>query len=276
MPGPSPCTARFPSTAIRIGPSPTFAPAPPLTCTFQARLPRRLLFKNEAYRYVLSCARRDSSRSGHRPAAAFDDRQHAHRTRETAGGRHLRARLRRHPAHRRGSLGAALAGFHVSRRPGAARLFALVTAAGATIGYVVCAHGTAVRDRDVEAHLSTGAGRVISVADVTRHDLLAAVQKADPAGSYAMAVRRFPGIPALAVDTSRPSPADSARHRDSHPTAYWCARLMPPVRCPLPLPGRFSTARPSTGWTADQCQCSLRLRCPPFPAWAAPARWPTF
>ncbi|GAA2574450.1 hypothetical protein GCM10010435_57430 [Winogradskya consettensis] len=104
---------------------------------------------------------------------------------------------------RRGRLGAALAGYHLSRRPGAARLFALVTAAVAIAGYAACANGTAARDREVQAGLGTGADRVLTVADVTRRQLLTAVRTADPSGAYAMAVMSFPDTPALAVDTTR-------------------------------------------------------------------------
>lgn len=108
---------------------------------------------------------------------------------------------------RDGRLGAALAAFQVSRRPGGARLFALLTAAVAVIGYAACAVDVGSRGRAVQAGIGIGAARVVSVGPVSRQGLLAAVRAADPSGTYAMAAVRLPaekGRPGvLAVDTSR-------------------------------------------------------------------------
>ncbi|GAA0496230.1 hypothetical protein Ade02nite_17470 [Paractinoplanes deccanensis] len=108
---------------------------------------------------------------------------------------------------RGGRLGAALAGFQLSRRPGAARLFALLTAAVAVIGYASAAVDVAARGRTVQAEVGTGAYRVLSVAATGRQNLLHAVRTADPSGAYAMAAVRLstdPGRPTmLAVDTTR-------------------------------------------------------------------------
>ncbi|MFF5081532.1 ABC transporter permease [Actinoplanes sp. NPDC000266] len=108
---------------------------------------------------------------------------------------------------RTGRLGAALAGFQLSRRPGAARLFALLTAAVAVVGYASAAVDVAARGRTLEAEVGTGATRVLSVAATGRQNLLNAVRAVDPSGAYAMAAVRLsndPGRPALlAVDTTR-------------------------------------------------------------------------
>ena len=108
---------------------------------------------------------------------------------------------------RRGRLGWALAGFQLSRRPGAARLFALLAAAVAVVGYAACAIDVGGQVRVQQAELGTGAARVLTVGPVGRQQLLSAVRAADPAGAYAMAVVQLPAeatAPAgLAVDTTR-------------------------------------------------------------------------
>ncbi len=108
----------------------------------------------------------------------------------------------------RGRVGAALAGFQLTRRPGAARLFTLLVAAVAVAGYAACAVDVAARGRAVTAAVGTGADRVVGVTGVTRAQLLAATRAVDPDGAYAMAVARLPagaaGAPTgLAVDTTR-------------------------------------------------------------------------
>ena len=107
---------------------------------------------------------------------------------------------------RQGRLGVALAGFQLSRRPGAARLFALLVAAVAIVGYAASAVDVAARGREVQAGLGTGADRVVAVAPVGRQQLLTAVRAVDPRGEFAMAVVKLPtsgGEPAtLAVDTA--------------------------------------------------------------------------
>jgi putative ABC transport system permease protein len=127
---------------------------------------------------------------------------------------------------RRGRLGVALAGFQLSRRAGAARLFALLVAAVAVAGYATCAIDVATRQRTVQAGLGTGADRVISVERTGRQQLLTAVRAVDPRGEYAMAAVKLQNSPAepvgFAVDTTRlgavaywpdgaPSPAAVAR-----------------------------------------------------------------
>jgi putative ABC transport system permease protein len=109
---------------------------------------------------------------------------------------------------RRGRLGVALAGFQLSRRPGAARLFALLVAGVAVAGYATCAVDVAAQGRVTESQLGTGANRVISVVEVPRQQLLAAARAVDPDGKFAMAVVQMPGGSAdepagLAVDSTR-------------------------------------------------------------------------
>jgi hypothetical protein len=137
---------------------------------------------------------------------------------------------------RRGRLSAALAGYQLSRRPGAVRLFALITAAVAVTGYAAAAVDVAARGRAEQAGVGTGAARVVSVGPVSRRGLLAAVHEVDPDGRYAMAAVRLPagttGQRVLAVDTRRlgavatwggtgPGPAEAtARLRPAEPSPY--------------------------------------------------------
>ncbi|MET8148769.1 FtsX-like permease family protein [Actinoplanes sp. NPDC049668] len=143
---------------------------------------------------------------------------------------------------RAGRLGPALAGFQLSRRAGAQRLFALLVATVAVAGYAACAVDVASRGRDVQAGLGTGAERVLSVGPVHRSRLLHAVSQVDPQGRFAMAVARLPqssagDVPGLAVDTSRLATV-----------AYWpgggpgarevAARLHPAAADPVVLDGQ--------------------------------------
>jgi FtsX-like permease family protein len=146
---------------------------------------------------------------------------------------------------RRDRLGLALAGFQLSRRPGAARLFALLVATVAVAGYAGCAADVAAQGRVVQARLGTGAARVVEVAPVDRSQLLSAVRAVDPAGRYAMAVVRQkttrPTDPVgLAVDSSRLAT-----------TAFWlegatdpaevARKLRPPAPAPMLIPGQDLT-----------------------------------
>lgn len=109
---------------------------------------------------------------------------------------------------RRGRLGVALAGFQLSRRPGAARLFTLLVAAVATAGYAASAVDVAAQGRAVASGLGNGADRVVAVESVSRAQLLTAVRTVDPDGDFAMAAVQMTGggpqePPGLALDTSR-------------------------------------------------------------------------
>ncbi|MCY1141104.1 ABC transporter permease [Actinoplanes sp. Pm04-4] len=133
---------------------------------------------------------------------------------------------------RRGRLGVALAGLQLSRRPGAVRLFALLTAAVAVIGYAAAAVDVASTGRTAEATLGTGATRVLQLGQTGRQNLLAAVRAADPEGKFAMAAVKLPSDPGapttIGVDTTRldavaawPStgPAAGEIARQLHPAA---------------------------------------------------------
>nr|WP_236202881.1 FtsX-like permease family protein [Actinoplanes lichenicola] len=108
---------------------------------------------------------------------------------------------------RRGRVGLALAALQISRRPGAVRLFALITAAVAVVGYAASAVDVAARGRVAESTIGTGAARVLEVGPTGRQNLLAAVRAVDPSGTFAMAAMRLPRDPGqpsvVAVDTSR-------------------------------------------------------------------------
>jgi putative ABC transport system permease protein len=108
----------------------------------------------------------------------------------------------------RGNVGVALAGLQLSRRPGAQRLFALLVATVAVVGYAACAVDVADGGRQVQAGVGVGAARVLDVNATFRSQLLSAVRAVDPQGRYAMAVVHLPSSahnesPALAVDSTR-------------------------------------------------------------------------
>ncbi|WP_433307265.1 FtsX-like permease family protein [Actinoplanes sp. CA-030573] len=141
-----------------------------------------------------------------------------------------------------GRLATALAAFQVSRRPGGARLFALLTAAIAVVGYAAGAVDVGARGREVQAGVGIGAARVVSVGSVSRQGLLAAVRAADPAGAYAMAAVRLPAErgrpPVLAIDTAR---AAKVAEWGGYDPARVAPVLRPPAGRPVPLRGgRFT------------------------------------
>ncbi|MET0415360.1 MAG: FtsX-like permease family protein [Actinoplanes sp.] len=107
----------------------------------------------------------------------------------------------------RGRLGLALSGLHLSRRPGGARLLALLVAAVAVASYAASAVDVAAHGRQTQAALGVGADRVLTVDPVPAPQLLAAVRQADPDGRWAMAAVRLPdsdgSAPVLALDTTR-------------------------------------------------------------------------
>jgi hypothetical protein len=139
---------------------------------------------------------------------------------------------------RDGRLSSALAAFQLSRRPGAARLFALLTAAVAVIGYAACAVDVGIRVRTVQAGIGTGASRVVSVGPISRQGLLAAVRATDPDGAFALAAVRLPaskGRPTvLGVDTTRA--AGIAEWGGSGPSRLESA-LHPPAAEPVVVHG---------------------------------------
>jgi putative ABC transport system permease protein len=145
---------------------------------------------------------------------------------------------------RRGRTATALAALHLARRPGAQRLLVVLVAAVAMLGFAAAAVDVATQSRAVRAQVGTGASRVLSVAPVTRDQLLHAVRAADPDGRFAMAVATVPGgapgeAPRLAVDATRLAtvaswPAAAA----PLPAAQVAARLHPPAPAPVVLRGQ--------------------------------------
>lgn len=112
-----------------------------------------------------------------------------------------------HRALERGRLGPGLTWLLLSRRTATGRIFALLVAAVAVSTYMVAASDVAAHDRRTQADLGTGADRVLSVDAISRGQLLAAVNRADPHAEFAMAAVEIPqrpdAPPVLAVDTSR-------------------------------------------------------------------------
>jgi putative ABC transport system permease protein len=144
-----------------------------------------------------------------------------------------------------GRLGLALAGFQLSRRPGAQRLFALIVATVAVAGYAAAAIDVAARGRAVSSGLGVGAPRVLDIQRAYRNQLLHAVRTIDPDGQFAMAVSRLPNSAAaeplgLAVDTSRL--ATVATWPDGgRSAAAVAARLHPPTAEPIIFGGQDVT-----------------------------------
>ncbi|WP_030438924.1 FtsX-like permease family protein [Actinoplanes subtropicus] len=137
---------------------------------------------------------------------------------------------------RAGRLGPALAGFQLSRHPGAQRLFALLVATVAVAGYAACAIDVAAQGRDVQAGLGLGADRVLSIDPTYRSRLLHAVRQVDPDGRFAMAVARLPSSaadepPGLAVDSTRLAAVAGASFRTA------AARLRPATAAPVLVDG---------------------------------------
>ncbi|MET7397904.1 hypothetical protein ABZS66_30890, partial [Dactylosporangium sp. NPDC005572] len=115
----------------------------------------------------------------------------------------------------------------------------LLVAAVAVLGYAVSAADVARQDRELAARIGTGAPRVVSVAPVSRHELLRAVRAADPSGAFAMAVAELPGT-GWAVDSSRlPAVVDQL---PSYGSLHRAADLLhPPAHAPVVFPARDVT-----------------------------------
>ncbi|GAA3511166.1 hypothetical protein [Actinocatenispora rupis] len=107
-------------------------------------------------------------------------------------GRLLPLALRRavRTAGRRGRVPALLAAARLSRRGQVPRTVALVTVAVALLCYGVVTWDVAGRNEAQRAGTALGAATVYSVGAETATDLRAAVRKADPSGTQAMAVAR--------------------------------------------------------------------------------------
>lgn len=145
----------------------------------------------------------------------------------------------------RGRVGLALAGFQLSRRPGAQRLFALLVATVAVAGYAACAVDVAARGRAVQSGVGVGAPRVISVEPVFRSQLLHAVRTVDPDGAFAMATAMLPSTSAdeprgLAVDSTRLAAVATWPDGAAAPASV-TRRLRPDAAGPVLLPGQDIT-----------------------------------
>ena len=162
-----------------------------------------------------------------------------------------------------GRLGTALAGFQLSRRPGAQRLFALLVATVAVAGYATCAVDVAARGRVVQADLGVGADRVLSVQPVFRSRLLHAVQRVDPDGAFAMAAARLrnnTGTEPLgvAVDSTRLATV-ATWPRDAPPAAEVAGRLRPDSPAPLLLDDQDITVEATAGGVVPGKELRLSL-----------------
>jgi hypothetical protein len=148
------------------------------------------------------------------------------------GGRALRG----------GRLGLALGALRLARRPGAARLLALLVVAVAQLTLAVTGVDIASQARVERATIEQGASRVLNVLPVERGLLLDAVRAADPTGRYAMAVETVPAgvggdYPVLAVDSSRLAAVALWPRSDGMSAAQAAAALRPPTHQALTVAG---------------------------------------
>ncbi|MFY1698309.1 ABC transporter permease [Solwaraspora sp. WMMA2101] len=105
---------------------------------------------------------------------------------------------------RQGRLPAALAALHLARRPGTARLVALLTVAVALFGSAISGWTESVDARTTRATHAVGTDQVLTVQARSRTHLLTAVRAADPSGRQAMAVVSTGSAQQiLAVDSTR-------------------------------------------------------------------------
>lgn len=87
----------------------------------------------------------------------------------------------------RGRISTAIAGFQLARRPGADRVMAMAIVAIALVGYSACAWNVASVGSRQQGELELGAPRVLTVYAASVNELIAAVDRADPDGRWAMA-----------------------------------------------------------------------------------------
>lgn len=117
------------------------------------------------------------------------------------------ARRRGAAALRRGRAGAAAGWAGMARRPGSARIAAVLAVASCLLLVGVQAWSVAQRNRYERSAAETGADVVLHTRAANSRLLLTAVRAADPGGRYAMAVVESPSndtsTPLLAVDASR-------------------------------------------------------------------------
>jgi hypothetical protein len=130
-----------------------------------------------------------------------------------------------------------LAARQVGRRPATHRLVVLAAAAVALATFAINCSLVAERNRVEQAALEVGAHRVLHVARTDPGELLAAVRRADPSGTAAMAVlestESSPTGPMLAVDTERLAAVSPATLRHVNlAAADVTGRLRPPQRAP--------------------------------------------
>jgi hypothetical protein len=162
---------------------------------------------------------------------------------------------------RRGRLGLALGALRLARRPGAARLLALLVVAVGQLAFAVTAVEVAAQAGVERAEVEQGAPRVLNVLPVNVGVLRNAVRTADPGGRYAMATATVPKLvgadaPILAVDSSRLATVAIWRPRSGGLTAAGAAAALHPV---APDPVTITTEQIGVDLTADHLVPGLRL-----------------
>ncbi len=137
-------------------------------------------------------------------------------------------------------IGLFLATRQVSRRPAGLRLAALLAVAVGLATFAIAGEGVADRNRSARAEVEVGAPRVATLQFQPLHDPIAATEKADPSGSWAMATASW--LPdgggsvtgrVLAVDASRLAAVAYSGHTGLS-TEQLAGQLVPP-NAPKPL-----------------------------------------
>ena len=137
-------------------------------------------------------------------------------------------------------IGLFLATRQVSRRPAGLRLAALLAVAVGLATFAIAGEGVADRNRAARAEMEVGAPKVAALQFQPLHDPIAATEKADPSGSWAMAVANW--LPdgggsvtgnVLAVDTSPLSAVAYSGHTGLS-TGQLADQLVP-ANAPKPL-----------------------------------------
>jgi putative ABC transport system permease protein len=169
---------------------------------------------------------------------------------------------------RRGRLTAALTALRLTRRPAGQRLLVILVVALGTLAFAGLATSAASQRQDRQAALAAGATTVLTVAPVTRDQLLDATRRADPSGRLAMAVVPVPATddglpPSLAVDSSRLAAVALWPGGNTEQVASLAGRLRQPSRAPLTVTG--------TGVDLDATATDLAGTAPRLTALVAPA-----
>lgn len=163
---------------------------------------------------------------------------------------------------RHGRLSRALFAFSLSRQSSQSQLLGLLVILFTVVGFAISANDVAADARVARASTELGAARVLSIRDLPGQELLSAVRKVDPAGSYAMAVVR--GLddeePFLAIDSTRLAKVAHWDAKAAAVTADQVAHALRPARPgAAQVLGKAVTLRATVGEQQAGLRASLLL-----------------